>query len=660
MSASKLKVEGSREPPAPLAAGGEGEPFETTFPWRLYELSRQKPEATAFRWRRYGIWRRYTWRDYYERVKWAALGLLELGLQPGERAAFDTFNRPAWIIYEVGAQSLGAVTVGIYRDSLPDEIGYVLSRSKASFILVEGQEQLDRVLESGVEVEKIIVDEAKGLHQYRDKLGSRIVTFGDLLELGRRVEKRDGERAYEKLLRDLEPSMTAGLFTTSGTTGLPKLAELSYKSMLAMAYQFDKLDPVGDGWEYVSFLPPAWIGEQMMSIALHLLTGRFKVNFPESPSTLWHDFREIAPHFLFSPPRVWERIAKDIMARIEDSDPLKRAAYRLAMWIGYHAARSRLRPGRSKPTLPWRILQYLAYWISHRHVLDKVGLKRVKRAYTGGAMIADDYIYFFHALGVNLKQIYGQTEIAGIAVMHPDDDVRPDTVGKPLPLTEIKIAEDGEILLRSPAMMKGYYDNPEATAKTITDGWLHTGDVGELTEDGHLVIHDRAKEILTLADGTKVPPQVVQNKLKFSPYIAEAAVIGEGRPYLVAILNIDFETVSRWAERRKITFTSYADLSQKPQVLDLLKREVKRANSRLPEKMRIKRFASLVKEFHPDDEEMTRTRKLRRMMIEKRYASLIEAMYRGDKEHTMDIVMRLEDGRIVTARKTIAIVTVED
>ncbi len=642
--------------PGPEQAGER--PYDSTFPWLLHKLAREKPGETAFRWRRYGIWRRYTWRDYYDRVRWAALGLREIGLEPGDKAAFDTFNRPAWIIYEMGAQSLGAATVGIYRDSLPDEIGYILERSDSKIVLVEGQEQLDRVLDSGVEVEKIIVDEAKGLHQYRDMLGKKIITFGDLLDIGRKIDKTQGEKIYEKMIMDLEPSTTAGLFTTSGTTGLPKLAELSYRSMLAMAYQLYQLDPIEEGWEYVSFLPPAWIGEQMMSISLHLLVGGFRVNFPESPDTLWHDFREIAPHFMFSPPRVWERIAKDIMAKIEDSDPLKKLAYRIAMWIGERAARSRLRPGRREPELHWKILQYIAYWLSHRAVLDKVGLKRIKRAYTGGAMIADDYVYYFHALGVNLKQIYGQTEIAGIAVVHPDDDVRPNTVGKPLPLTEIRIAEDGEILLRSPAMMKGYYKNPEATRKTLKEGWLYTGDVGMLTDDGHLIIHDRTKEIITLQDGTRVAPQLVQNKLKFSPYIAEAAIIGDGRPYLVAILNIDFETVSRWAERRKITFTSYADLSQKPEVLALLKREVTRANNRLPEEMRVHRFASLVKEFHPDDGEMTRTRKLRRMVIKERYASLIEAMYRGEKEHVLDLQLRLEDGRIVTATRKIAIIDV--
>ncbi|KSW12640.1 hypothetical protein CF15_01215 [Pyrodictium occultum] len=640
--------------------GRGAKPYETTFPWLLEARAREWPGRVAFRWKRYGVWRRFTWSDYYRLVRWAALGLYSLGIGRGEKAAFIMGNRPAWPIYEVGAQSIGAATVGIYKDSLSDEVAYILQLSDARVVLVEGQEQLDRVLEviDKTKVEKIIVDEAKGLHMYRDKLGDLIITFADLLGMGRRLEEQS-PGLYDKLTGDLDPEDVAGLFTTSGTTGRPKLAMLSHRNLLAMAYQLNQLDPVERSWEYVSFLPPAWVGEQMMSIALHFMAG-FRLNFPESPETLWRDFREIAPHFLFAPPRIWERIAKDVMARMEDSDPVKKAFYRLAMWVGWRAARSRLRPGRRRPSLGWRLAWYLAYWLALRGILDKTGLKRVKRAYTGGAMLGPDYVEYFHALGVNLKQIYGQTEVAGIAVVHPDDDVRLDTVGKPLPETEIRIAEDGEILLRSPAVMKGYYRNPEATRKTLDpDGWLHTGDVGELTPDGHLVIHDRAKEIITLSDGTRVAPQVVQNKLKFSPYIAEAAVVGERRPYLAALLNIDYTTVSRWAERRGIPFTSYSDLSQKPQVLELLKREVARANSRLPERLRVKRFVSLFKEFHPDDGEMTRTRKLRRRVIEQRYAGLIEAIYRGEEWYELTVEMRLEDGRRVKATRRVRILTAE-
>ncbi|BAA80298.1 putative fatty-acid--CoA ligase [Aeropyrum pernix K1] len=636
----------------------EGEVYESTFPWLLEWRARTQPGRVAFRWKRYGIWRRYTWRDYYLRVAYAALALENLGLGPGDTGAFITFNRPSWVIYEVGVQLLGGRAMGIYRDSLSDEVGYLLDSGDAKFVLVEGQEQLDRVLDSGVDVDKIIVDEAKGLHQYRGMVGSKLVTFGDVMRLGRKLYSDGGDQQVKKLMGELEPDMVCGLFTTSGTTGLPKLAMISFKNMLAMAHQLNTVDPVREDWEYVSFLPTAWIGEQMMSIPYHMIGG-FKVNFPETPHTLWRDFREIAPHFMFSPPRVWERIAKDIMARVDDADPIKRAAFRLAYKIGYEAARRRLVKGRSRPPTLWRALYYLAYWLALRAVLDKAGLKRIVRAYTGGAMIGEDYVIFYHSLGVNLKQIYGQTEVAGIAVVHPDDDVRPDTVGKPLPLTEVKIAEDGEILMRSPAMMKGYYKNEEATAKTIVDGWLRTGDVGVLTEDGHLKVLDRAKEIIILSDGTKVAPQVIQNKLKFSPYIGEAAIVGSGKPYLAALVNIDFEIVSRWAERRRIPFTSYSDLSQKPEVLQLLKREIEKVNRRLPEKERIRRFVSLFKEFHPDDEEMTRTRKLRRMVIESRYAGLIEAIYSGDEEYELTVTMKLEDGRRVQVTRRVKIIDVE-
>lgn len=333
------------------------EPYHTTFPWLLARMAKERPGTTAFRWKRYGIWNRFTWREYYELVRWVALGLYSLGISRGDKAAFITGNRPAWPIYEVGAQSVGAITVGVYRDSLSEEVAYVLSESDARIVLVEGQEQLDRVLEviDKTRVEKIIVDEAKGLHLYREKLGDQVMTFGDLVKIGKEVDEHS-PGLYNKLVGDLDPDDVAGFFTTSGTTGRPKLAMLSHKNLLAMAYQLNKLDPVEDSWEYVSFLPPAWVGEQMMSIALHFMTG-FKVNFPESEETLWRDFREIAPQFLFAPPRIWERIARDVMADVRDSDPVKRLAYRIATWIGYRAARSRLRPGRTRPSLGWRILR---------------------------------------------------------------------------------------------------------------------------------------------------------------------------------------------------------------------------------------------------------------------------------------------------------------
>lgn len=635
----------------------EGERYESTFPWLLAWRARVSGDKPAFRWKRYGVWRRYTWRDYFERAAYVALALEDLGLSAGDTAAFIMFNRPAWIVYEVAAQMVGAMSLGIYRDSLSDEVGYILDRGDASIVLVEGQEHLDRVLDSGVDVERIVVDEAKGLHQYRGALGSKIVSFGDLVRAGRKLYLDGGEERIRKMLGDLEPDMVCGLFTTSGTTGAPKLAMITFKSMLAMAHQLDQVDPVMPEWEYVSFLPTAWIGEQMMSISLHMLTG-FKVNFPETPETMWSDFREIAPHFLFSPPRVWERIAKDIMARIDDADPVKRAAFRLAFHLGMRAARERMARRSVKPPFPWNLAYQLAYLLALRAVLDKTGLKRVVRAYTGGAMIGEDYVMFYHALGVNLKQIYGQTEVAGIAVVHRDGDVKADTVGKPLPLTEVRIAEDGEILIRSPAVMKGYYKNDKATAETLVDGWLRTGDVGEVTEDGHLKVLDRAKEIIILSDGTRIAPQVVQNKLKFSPYIGEAAIIGSGRPFLAALVNIDFEIVSRWAERRRIQFTSYSDLSQKPEVLELLKREISRVNSRLGEKERVRRFVSLFKEFHPDDGEMTRTRKLRRMVIERRYSGLIEAIYKGEDEYRLSVTMKLEDGRLVDVERAVRIIDV--
>ncbi len=347
-----------------------------------------------------------------------------------------------------------------------------------------------------------------------------------------------------------------------------------------------------------------------------------------------------------------------MQAKVEDADPVKRAFYKLACALGRYYAREKIeKKGRPSPLA--RLAKLAAYWIAHRAVLDKYGLKRIKRCYTGGAMLGPDYFWFYHSMGVNLKQIYGQTEVSGIAVLHRDDDIKFHTVGKPLPKTEIRISEEGEILIKSPAVMKGYLDNPEATAKTIKDGWLHTGDMGYIDEDGHLVVVDRLKHVIKLSTGEKVSPQFVENMLKFSPYIAEAVVFGSGRPFLVAILNIDYENVGQWARRRGIPYTSYSDLSQKKEVLDLLEKVVKEVNSKLPPYMRVKRFASLFKPLHADDGELTRTKKVRRDVVEARYRELIEAMYRGDKVIEVEATIRLEDGSVKTVRMPVEIRVVE-
>jgi long-chain acyl-CoA synthetase len=372
------------------------------------------------------------------------------------------------------------------------------------------------------------------------------------------------------------------------------------------------------------------------------LTVGFKVNFPEEPETVQHDIREIGPQVMFSPPRIWENLVSQVQVKIEDTSWFKRKMYDWAMPIGYRMADARFR--KETPSLGLKVAYFLADWLVFQEIKDHLGLRHLKRAYTGGAALGPDVFRFFHALGVNLKQIYGQTEINGIAVVHRDGDIKFQTVGVPIPETEVKIDESGEILMRSPALMEGYYRNPEATASALRDGWLHSGDAGYFDEDGHLIVIDRVKDVMTLHDGTKFSPQFIENKLKFSPYIKEAVVFGGDWPFVTAMLNIDFANVGKWAENHQIAYTTYTDLSQKPQVYALVRQHVEAANQELPEAARIRRFLLLHKELDADDAELTRTRKVRRKLVAQRYADIIAALYSNIGYVDVDQTITYQDG----------------
>jgi long-chain acyl-CoA synthetase len=427
---------------------------------------------------------------------------------------------------------------------------------------------------------------------------------------------------------------------------------LTHKSMLSMGRNLMKVDPLTPQDNFVSFLPLAWIGEQMMVMSCGLQIG-FTVNFPEEPETVQHDLREIGPQVMFSPPRIWESLVSQVQVKIEDTTALKRAMYNWAMRIGYRMADTRFRKETPSPWL--RLLYFLADWLVFQEIKDQLGLRHLKRAYTGGAALGPDTFRFFHALGVNLKQIYGQTEINGIAVLHRDGDIKFQTVGTPIPETEVKIDESGEILMRSPAVMVGYYRNPEATAEALRDGWLHSGDAGYFDEDGHLVVIDRVKDVMTLHDGTKFSPQFIENKLKFSPYIKEAVVFGGDWPYVTAMINIDFANVGKWAEKHQIAYTTYTDLSQKPEVYRLIRKHVEQANADLPPAARIQRFLLLHKELDADDAELTRTRKVRRRLIAQRYADLISALYSHASYVDVETTITYQDGRTAKIQTRVSI-----
>ena len=597
-----------------------------TFPGRLVERARRRGSEIALREKKYGIWQEVTWREYAAHVRAVALGLEHLGLRRGDAVAVISGNRPAWLYVELAAQSIGAIPLGIFVDALPEQVRRVLEHGEVRVVLAEDQEQADKVL--GVRealpcLERIVVDDMRGLETYRDPM---LVSLERVETQGREVDEREPGR-YESLLAQRRPDDVALLSYTSGTTGLAKAAMISHRNLLAMAAGVTEVDPMREGDEVVSFLPFAWVGEQLVSVAMALHVGA-TVNFPEEPETAREDLREIGPHVMIAPPRFWEAMCSEYQVKIADSGFVKRLVTRAALALGERAAtseRDHARPGGRRR----RAQRTLARLLAFRTLLDKLGLSRVRRAYTGGAPLGPEIFGFFRAIGLNLKQVYGQTETSGICVVHPDGDVRAGTVGKPTPGTRVRISESGEILVAGESVFLGYYKNPEATARALDDGWLRTGDAGFLDGHGHLVMIDRVTDVLRMADGSRFSPALIENKLKFSPFVREAVVLGEERPYVVALIQIDMGNVGTWAETRRLPFTTFKDLSGKPEVAALIGEAVARVNQDLPDAARIREFALFDKELDADDDEMTRTQKVRRATILTKYRDMIERLYAG-------------------------------
>ncbi|HDL53275.1 MAG TPA: long-chain fatty acid--CoA ligase [Proteobacteria bacterium] len=610
----------------------------------------------ALREKEFGIWQTFTWKDYLEHVRFFCLGLISLGLEKNDKVAMIGDNRPEWVFAELAAQCAGAVPLGIYQDSTPKEVGYVIDHSDAKFVVAEDQEQVDKILElrdSIPKVQRVIYTDPKGMRSYDDEF---LLEFKKVEDLGRDLHARDPD-----LFRGVVSAGTgediALIAYTSGTTGLPKGSMLSHTNILKMAGNLIRVDPKYTDDEFVSFLPLPWIGEQMMSVGSALLVG-FTVNFPEEPETVQENIREIGPNVMFSPPRIWENLAASVQVKIMDASPLKRLAFNLALPIGYKMADCSFE--KRKPSLVLRIQYLLAYLLAFRALKDRLGFSRLRSASTGGAALGPDTFRFFHGLGVNLKQIYGQTEISGISCIHYDGDVNFDSVGKPIPETEIAISPDGEILSRSPSVFRGYYKNDEATAETVKDGWLHSGDAGHFTDDGHLVVIDRIKDVMQMSDRTMFSPQFIENKLKFSPYIKEAVVIGDQRKFITAIVNIDMEIVGKWAEKNRTSYTTYTDLSSKPVVYGLIEGEIRKVNLdlyRINKASVIAKFVLLYKELDADDDELTRTQKVRRGFIGERYRDVIEAMYTDMESVPIDTTIKFQDGRTTRIKTTVAVRT---
>jgi long-chain acyl-CoA synthetase len=599
----------------------------------------------AFREKRLGIWRCITWKECELRTAAFALGLASLGIERGDVVALIGDNRPDWVMGEIAAHAVGARSLGLYRDALEEEVAYLLDHSGARLVFAEDEEQVDKLL--------AVADRLPGLRTivYSDPRGMRKYADARLMPADVLVARGEARRAAEPQLYAALVAATRGddvaiLCTTSGTTARPKLAMLTAGAVLRHCAAYLKADPKGPRDEYVSVLPLPWIMEQMYVLGWGLL-ARMTVNFAEEPVTTMADFREIGPSFVLFAPRVWEGIAADVRSRMMESSALKRRLFALGMHLGLRA----LDRGRRS---------VLADLLLFRALRDRLGFSRLRSAATGGAAMGPDTFRFFLAMGVPLRQLYGQTELLGAYTLQRPGDVDLDSVGVPFDATiEVRIAAPdtngvGEIVTRHPNMFAGYHGRDDAAR--LADGWLHTGDAGYIGPNGRLVVIDRIADIATTSLGTRFSPQYIENKLKFSPYVAEAVVLGDGRPHLAAILCIRYSTVSKFAERARIAFTTYIDLAAKPQVLDLLAGEVARVNAALPEAQRIRAFVLLYKELDADDEELTRTRKVRRGVIGRRYGDIIQAIYRGDASIPVDTTIALQDGTKQRIRTTLTVV----
>ncbi|RPH61624.1 MAG: long-chain fatty acid--CoA ligase [Burkholderiales bacterium] len=611
--------------------------MKQTLPGLLAHNAANWPGEIAAREKDLGIWRNFTWAQCLEATRRIALGLHALGVGDGDVVALLGQNRPQWAFGQIAAHACGAASLGVYRDSLSEEVGYLIDFCAARVVIAEDEEQVDKLLELGERiacVRHIVYCDPRGMWKHTDSGDVRLLSLERLLELGD-CEAAHDPHSWDRMLAALDPDALAILCTTSGTTSQPKPAMLAAGRFLSHAAEMLKIDPKAPEDEYVSVLPLPWIGEQ---VALgQWLIARFRFNFCEEAETMAADMREIAPSALLWPPRAWEAMAADVSARMMDATRLKRALFALGMKLGDRAVDS----GRRS---------WLADLLVGRALRDRLGFSRLRYATTGGAPLGPDVFRFFRAIGVPLRQVYGQTELCGVYVLHRHDRVDINTVGKPLDYVELRIDQPdrnglGEIVVRHPGMFLGFYRNEEATLGDVRDGWMHTGDAGILRDDGELIVVDRVRDLARMSNGDSFSPQFIENKLKFSPHIGECVVLGHGREFITALLCIRYSIVSKWAEKNRLAFTTYSDLAAREEVGELLRHEVEAINAHLPPAQRVRRFFLLYKELDPDDGELTRTRKVRRNTINERYAFLIDALYEGRPVVDVDTTITLQDGR---------------
>ncbi len=620
-----------------------------TLPRLLQRNAREMPDRPAIREKDRGIWQTWTWHQYHDQVRDFALGLAALGFSRGERLSVIGDNRPRLYWAQVAAQCLGGVPVPVYQDSITRELAYVWNHAEVAVIVAEDQEQVDKVLALRDQLSTlrlVIYDDARGMAHYRHEW---MKSFSEVQELGREFGRAHPEFFEAEIARGSADDVSIICYT-SGTTGNPKGVMLTHGNATAIADAFRRAEDVRPEDASLAYLPMAWAGDTVYTLFLSLAVG-FAANCPESPETVQRDLRELGPTTVLAPPRIWESMLTSIQVKSADAPALKR-------WVfeRFRAAAERaeiLRSEDKQVPVGLRLACALGEFFVYGPVRDQLGLRRAKWALTGGAPLGPDTFRFFRAFGVNLKQVYGSTETTGLVSLQPNVEANPTTAGRPCPGIEVKIADRGEVLVRGPVIFKGYFKNDEATAEVIDrEGWFHTGDAGFIDPRGHLVIIDRAKDVGTLADGTPFAPQFIENKLKFSPYIREAVAFGHDKSFVAAMVAVDLNTVGNWAERRGVSYTSYADLSQNAEVRALIRDEIGKGNETLPKATQVRRFLLLTKDLDADDAEMTRTRKVRRRFVAEKYADVVAAFYTGATEVDLASTVTYEDGRqaVVQAR----------
>jgi len=627
-----------------------------TFPKLIkYNYEKYGDKKVAIRYKKYGIWTEFTWKDFYASIKYFALGMISLGLARGERVLLIGDNEPEWVYAAYATQAAGGAFVGGFADSHPDEIQYYMEHSDARFVVAEDQEQVDKVLlfkDSITDLQKIIYWDPKGLWSYNDPL---LIPFEEVLNLGQEYEK-EHPGSFEESVAMGKGDDLAQFAYTSGTTARPKGAVHSHKNLLTMARSWVVADPLVESDNMLSFVPMGW-GAEWFGTEYRILLAGATLNFPEEPETMQADIRELGVNCALISPKLLEIQIGEIETAVADSTKLKKFLYNLFMPVGDKMAH--LKIDREEINRFWKILYKVAYLVMFRQIKDRIGYSKLRSLFTAGSVLAPESYYFYHGIGVNLKNTFGITESGGCPCMHRDGDINTETTGPPVRGMELRITEDGMLLLRTPGILLGYHKNPESYAEIIKNGWLLTGDKGVINDDGHLLVFDRAADLMTTSQGITFSPQYIESKIRVSRYIKEAIVFGNDRQFVACLVSIDYGTAGKWAEENHLPYTTYADLSQKPEVYELILKDLKRVNKGIPQETKIEKYALLHKELDADDAELSRVRKLRRGYVEDTYRAQMEALYGSEEQVMAETVITYRDGRTRDVKIPIRIAFVE-